>query len=103
MYTVVCIVSSCAAVEDEYITMKQLAMTRFQRNHRLMGELFNQTPVPDTRTGTSPHTHTHTPGHTHCMSLILQMEVFVICKCNNCVVTLLHMQYLIYKHQFQGP
>lgn len=36
-------------LEDEYLTTKQLAAVRFHRNHRLMGELFSDTVVPDTR------------------------------------------------------
>ena len=31
--------------------MKQVAVVRFRRNHRLMAEIFNDVVVPDTRAG----------------------------------------------------
>lgn len=35
--------------EDEYITTKQLATSRYHRNHRLMREIFSDTVLPDIR------------------------------------------------------
>ena len=37
--------------EDEYVTMKQLAAAHFNRNHRLIQDIFSDSVVPDTRTG----------------------------------------------------
>lgn len=39
------------SAEDEYVTMKQIAATHFHRNHRLIQDIFNDSIVPDTRTG----------------------------------------------------
>lgn len=35
----------------EYVTIKQVATARYYRNHKLMAEIFNDSSVPDTRSG----------------------------------------------------
>ena len=49
VYMYVCV--SISLPTDEYITMKQMVTFRFQRNHRLMAEIFNDLLVPNSRTG----------------------------------------------------